>query len=494
MGFYRAAVALVSVLLASGCTGSSKAAVPVRPSGPPTVSVPMQIAVAAPPSQAIAGITVSAQGLASGATTSASGPCTSTGCSFTATAPDEYDRLTIQLTAAGGTVVLSGAAQLDAGEGAMASPQFVFGAAPARVVLSAEPMQIVLGAAGQTTIVALAYDGSNRRIIGSTPFPTPLAIASSGGGGSSALTASSITNPSQTLTLTYNGANVGSTGVTISGSTAGATVKPVTVDLEGAPHSNSAGHRVGDAKFDSPERLASLPTAPPIPPPMPLAYGRRTLAVSSIDLSANFPPAADQGQSNNCSVFSAVYGIRSYMENVERAKNNAAWVLTGTGTWGENDSTAFSPTFNYNQPTINRGIDDGATLDDVARSLRETGAVPLRVVPWTPASPAVDFVPQFGAVAANFKIAEYATIDVADLAKMKDYLASGYAIYFAIDVDNLTTMQNSVWNGPFDGSSAGGHAMAIVGYDDNLAYTGGTGAFKVLNSSARRSARTASSG
>ena len=76
----------------------------------------------------------------------------------------------------------------------------------------------------------------------------------------------------------------------------------------------------------------------------------------------------------------------------------------------------------------------------------------------------------------------YATIDVADVAKMKDYLASGYAIYFAIDVDNLTTMQNSVWNGPFDGSAPGGHAMVIVGYDDNLAYTGGTGAFKVLNS------------
>ena len=103
----------------------------------------MQIAVAAPPSRAITGIAVSAQGLTSGAATSASGPCTSTGCSFTATAPDEYDRLMIQLTAAGGTVVLSGTAQLHADEAAMASPQFVFGAAPARIVLSAEPMQIV---------------------------------------------------------------------------------------------------------------------------------------------------------------------------------------------------------------------------------------------------------------------------------------------------------------------------------------------------------------
>ena len=53
----------------------------------------------------------------------------------------------------------------------------------------------------------------------------------------------------------------------------------------------------------------------------------------------------------------------------------------------------------------------------------------------------------------------------------------------AVDVDGFGTMQaGGVWNGPYDGTKPGGHAMVIVGYDDNLAYTGGTGAFKVLNS------------
>jgi hypothetical protein len=445
-----------------------------------TVALPLQVSVVGA-SQTISGITVSAKAIDVAETITTSGACASIGCSFTSQAPDGNVQLTITLTN-GTAVVLSGTVNLDASEGLLRTPQLVFGAAPAKVVLSAEPAELRLGLASGTTLSALAYDSLGRRIIGSAAFASPIAVTSSDATGTTTLSGASITAPSQTLTVNYNG-GVLANGVSFSGSTSGASVTAVSLSVDEPPGVTSNGHGTGDAKMDSAEMLASIPAAPDLPPT--LANYRRPLSASSVDLSANFPPAGDQDGSSNCGVFSAVYGIRTYFENVERAKLAAPWILTGSGAWGENDRTAFSPTFTYNQASVNGGKDDGVALETVARSLREVGAVPLSVVGWTPKDPLTNFVPKFAGLANSFRIASYETIDVNDLAKLKRYLAAGFPIYFAVDVDDAMgglTAANAVWNGPYDGGKLGGHAMVIVGYDDNFVYPGGTGAFKILNS------------
>jgi C1A family cysteine protease len=256
------------------------------------------------------------------------------------------------------------------------------------------------------------------------------------------------------------------------------------------PHRGVSGVE-SDDEPDSAEVLASVPDAPLVPP---TTLGRvRTLAASSVDLSPNFPPVANQSLtppcpagsttcSGNCAVFSAVYGIRTYMAKMA----NAGWPsLPGTGAWGENDNAVFSPTFTYNQQAVNGGVDDGTALTRVATSLRDVGAVTLAAVPWNPADPATSYVATYGTQAAANKITTYYDIPIGpnNITQIKAYLAAGFPIYMAVDVDGFGTMQaGGVWNGPYDGTKPGGHAMVIVGYDDNLAYTGGTGAFKVLNS------------
>ena len=476
----RYVLIVVAGFLLSSCTGRN-----LIPAGggstSANVTVPLQVAVAVTPSSAITGIMVVATGFNIGGVVASNGACTSTGCSFNATAPNDDVSLAITLTNAQGATVLDGSIRLDADEAAMVPPSLVFGGTPATAMLSVAPAEVMLGQAGTASLEAVVYDSQGRRMIGSTAFPAPITVASSDTSGMTTLLGNSIANPTATLTVNYGGGQVAGYGVTFSGASAGVTVTSVRLALDSPPEMTSHGE-AGDATDDSPELLASLPRAPAIPP---TTLGRlvRPLAATSVDLSPNFPPVANQQTTNMCGVFSAVYGIRTYLTKVAMAAN-PAWTLTGTGIFGENDNTVFSPTFTYNQQDVNGGIDDGVALSSVGRSLRDVGAVPWTNVPWALTnSPATNYVAQFGGQAATYKITSYDTIDVNNVAQLKTYLASGFPIYFAVSVDNFGTLQpNAVWNGPYDGSKPGGHAMVIVGYDDNMAYNGGTGAFKVLNS------------
>jgi len=469
-------VVAVSLSLTACATGN---VVPLGTSGASAnVSVPLQLAVATTPSSTIAGVTVTATGYSIGGTVGSSGACTSTGCTFNAAAPNDDVNLQIALTNAQGATVLSGSVDLDAAEATMDPPSLVFGGTPATAMLSVYPTELMLGQVETASLEAVVYDAQGRRMIGSTAFPAPIAIASTDASGATTLLGNSIANPAASLTIDYNGAQIAGFGATFSGTSAGLTIKPVRIALESPPEMTAKGE-AGDARIDSPEFLASIPAAP-LTPTTTLGRNVRPLAVSSADLSPNFPPVGNQQQTNMCGVFSGVYGIRTYMLKATAP----ATVLTGAGIFGENDSAVFSPTFTYNQQDVNGGIDDGVALSSVGRSLRDVGAVSWSSVPWaTTNSPAMSYVPQFGAQAAAYKITSYQELDINNTTQLKSYLAAGFPIYFAVDVDGFGTLQtNAVWNGPYDGTKPGGHAMVIVGYDDNMAYTGGTGAFKILNS------------
>lgn len=204
------------------------------------------------------------------------------------------------------------------------------------------------------------------------------------------------------------------------------------------------------------------------------------LATTAVDYSRFFPPVGNQGTSSTCATFSGVYAIFSALVGLAN-QNNPAWTLVGNGPWANNPQTTFSPRFTYNQASVNGGVDKGAHLISVLQSLREIGAVPLSVVPFSATdSPSVSYLTQANLyLASQFRLKAYYNVGTS-VQTLKNYLSQGYPIYMAMMVDDVPaslTAANPVYSA-YDGSSRGGHAMVFVGYDDSVA----GGSFKVLNS------------
>ena len=349
-------------------------------------------------------------------------PCTAGGCNLNVSAPFDAVRFAVTADDAQGNELDRDTIELDVGA-LRGTVSLVFGGTPASSFLSIDPAELSTGAVGQATLRAVAYDTAGERLVGSSPFPAPATISSSDRTGATSLSPGSIASPAQTMAVTYSGASIGP--VTFAG---GAGITPVSLAIVTPPGMSSGGHALSDLILDSAEELASIPVAPANPAPA-AGMRRRAASLSATDLSADphaFPPVADQTPTGMCAVFSGVYAIRSYQERLDRG-----WFLEGTGAFGINTVTVFSPTFTYNQPGVSGFTDDGASLMSVARSLVRYGAAPWSVVPWTPGDASTDYRFTYAATVANqYRLRTYERIFSGDLATVKAYLRSGYPIYW----------------------------------------------------------------
>ena len=184
----------------------------------------------------------------------------------------------------------------------------------------------------------------------------------------------------------------------------------------------------------------------------------------SIDLSANFPIPGSQGTQSSCVGWATAYALKSYQEKLE-----TGWALN-------THSHLFSPAFIYNQ--INGGQDEGSSIVRALDLIINQGVATLATMPYREG----DYLTQPSAEARreaeNFKGAERKTISgVRDL---KGYLVERVPSVIGIVVyDSFRRLRgsNSVYN-TFGGHYRGGHAVTVVGYDDNRF----GGAFKVINS------------
>ena len=191
----------------------------------------------------------------------------------------------------------------------------------------------------------------------------------------------------------------------------------------------------------------------------------------NVDLTDYFPPVKSQGQYGTCVAWASGYYYRAYLRNkalklskseMEDTHNQFSpkdlfWAIPQSEK-GENcHGTNFKAALDV---MLNRGI---ATLFTVPyENMGSCGNVPEES--WTQE-------------AANYKIARYRQIDESEfnVTGFKSYLSKGIPIAFGAKV-GATFMY---WKGGVLNSEStyeGGHAMVIVGYDDNKA------AFKVINS------------
>jgi len=190
-----------------------------------------------------------------------------------------------------------------------------------------------------------------------------------------------------------------------------------------------------------------------------------------------FPPVRSQGYIGSCASFSIVYYQMTYM--VAKAKD---WDVKD-----DSDSHKFSPKFVYN--LINNGGDTGSMLEQPFEIIQKHGAPEWSVWPYETSGPtaygqwASD--PAVWRNAVDFRMGGVKKIDhintQAGLEELKTKLSEGvicnigtYIHSWLIDkvVDDQGTTDDDAYIGESIAYSVaghqGGHAMTIVGYNDNI--------------------------
>ena len=198
--------------------------------------------------------------------------------------------------------------------------------------------------------------------------------------------------------------------------------------------------------------------------PLQLRFGAAALPASK-SWASTLPPIGDQGQQSSFVGWSSTYYVKTSWE--ERSDPN----------WDDTVASGqFSPAWTYNQ--INGGKDQGSLPSDATQLLIAKGAATLNLMPYSVGNFTTQPSAQVLASAANYKNVDKRFFgDTLNVGAIKEYLASTGPIIFGIKVDSALQQGTGVYTN-FVGPNQGGHAIACVGYDDNLS----GGAFLLANS------------
>ncbi len=200
-----------------------------------------------------------------------------------------------------------------------------------------------------------------------------------------------------------------------------------------------------------------------------------------LDFSKYMPPVMNQGSQNSCVGFSVGYYTLSYL--IFSYDDNAYYTETGTLDY----SKVFSPAFIYN--IANGGQNYGIRFIDAFEILAQTGCARWKTFPYRESDyityphdscfyDAMNYIVDY----TRFLVFYYIDIQLFKEA-MNEYqrpINIGAAIDKSLIKDGYSYYNggkkgNFIWK-KYKDNVTGGHALTIVGYDDNI------GAFKIINS------------
>ncbi|MDP8205463.1 MAG: T9SS type A sorting domain-containing protein [Candidatus Electryonea clarkiae] len=212
-----------------------------------------------------------------------------------------------------------------------------------------------------------------------------------------------------------------------------------------------------------------------IPSPMiQLDDGRMELD-ESCDNSDGLPPVGNQGQQGSCTAWATAYYYLTYLQGQEYD-----WDLTEP----ENQC---SPAFTYNM--INGGIDGGSYPSDAFLLFENMGCSPYSEMPYSDRN--YTLFPSEDAFLEGMQFRTYSTYTIntqnrAGLTSLKNHLLNGHIAATAMTVwmnfQNIDDFDYTYCVSDIYGTDPGGHAVTIIGFDDNRETSDGTGAFKMVNS------------
>lgn len=207
----------------------------------------------------------------------------------------------------------------------------------------------------------------------------------------------------------------------------------------------------------------------------------------SIDYSysPHLPNVGDQGYNNSCVGWATGYYLRTYQQSKDLGWNVKDY-------YGfNNPERVFSPSFIYNQ--IYLGEDQGAYYNDAYRLLQNQGAASLEEFPVIEGDYRTQPSREIIKKAYPHRIKDFVSMNVENHSSrekrqmLKEYLRigelpvigmfTGYEFSFPHYYNDEYFVTTEEYLG-----KVGGHALVIVGYDDNIITPEGVGAFKIINS------------
>lgn len=208
----------------------------------------------------------------------------------------------------------------------------------------------------------------------------------------------------------------------------------------------------------------------------PLSYGSNVgqRLPASTSLAQFAPPRLQQGRQGSCVGWASAYAARTILEAKATGKNPA--------------QTAFSPAYLYNQIALS-GC-QGAYMNDAMKTMQENGAVPFQQFRYDESSCARAPDGSLIQLGRQFRIKGFTRLSkggsnyATDIVGMKQHLAQGNPVVIGMMVGGTfmsRMVAQQLWQPTQrDYSLYGfsGHAMCVIGYDDNLA----GGAFQIMNS------------
>lgn len=191
------------------------------------------------------------------------------------------------------------------------------------------------------------------------------------------------------------------------------------------------------------ERLAEVQGAQ-IPP------GFRGILPAGIDLSAKLPAPRSQGSTSTCTAWGVAYAAASF---ALRARGFAP-------------ALTLSPSFAYNQVSRDQWCGTNTKISSMLNLVRDVGALPIEEFAfdggWCGRLPTATELER----AKGFQIKGWSAFDATNVDKMKEQLARGVPVVFAM---RLTAKMRALRGDAVledDDFPGQGHTMIAVGYDD----------------------------
>jgi len=239
-----------------------------------------------------------------------------------------------------------------------------------------------------------------------------------------------------------------------------------TTDVRGridGPHSHGLGADLKQSEFDKADVFASL------------APNKNTLP-DRVTLEEYAPNRKDQGTQGSCVAWSSAYAART--------------ILQAYASGQDPNQLVFSPSFLYNQI----GLEDcqGAYINEAMDLMTRMGSVPFAKFKYDENDCSREPSAALKQEAAQFKMRGYNRLTASeksnnynlDMMAIKANLAQGAPVVIGMMVGG-SFMENmfgkKIWRPTSTDrrkSGFGGHAMCVIGYDDNLE----GGAFQIMNS------------
>lgn len=191
------------------------------------------------------------------------------------------------------------------------------------------------------------------------------------------------------------------------------------------------------------------------------------------DTSGHLPPVGNQLNQGSCVGWATAYYTKTAQEHKE-----LGWDTTA-------QNHIFSPAYVYNQ-RANSG--EGMAIDNACQILVSKGCCTLATQPYDPSRDRGLNNPAADNEAANFKAQSFrrfgttlGSLPDSALEEIRSFLSTkDYPVIFGVNVYRSFAdyRGGNVLSNVRDGSLLGGHAIAVVGYDDTIS----GGAFKIVNS------------